>query len=112
MTEVEKRKVAICRHCGQPMLFSFCLPYCEWVCVPCGVGVGMIDNDRYKYISEKKYQALRKKYAKDIHKRSWETAKAGGGTCKNCGKEFNCPTCKEAENHKYQYWGKNKSGRY
>lgn len=26
--------------------------------------------------------------------------------CRHCGTAFNCITCKEAEEHKYEYWGK------
>ena len=51
------------------------------------------------------------KYAADLHKKSYETAKAGGGKCSTCGTNFNCEKCREAESHEYQYWGKGKQTR-
>lgn len=99
-------KAPLCPHCGEPMLWSFCLPYCEYVCVPCGDGVGMCEAGKKVDFPAEEIKALREKYAADLHKRSYETAKAGGGGCTICGTKFTCEKCQEAEQHIYQYWGK------
>ena len=104
----ETVKVPLCPHCGEPMLWSFCLPYCEYVCVPCGDGVGMMNAGTKVERPAAEIEALREKYKADLHKRSYETAKAGGGKCATCGTSFNCVSCREAEQHEYQFWGKGK----
>lgn len=104
-------KAPICPHCGEPMLWSFCLPYCEYVCVPCGYGVGMMNAGEKREYPAEEIKALHEKYAADLHKKSYETAKTGGGKCGTCGTNFNCEKCREAESHEYQYWGKGKQTR-
>ena len=102
----EMVKVPLCKYCGQPMLWSFCLPYCEYVCVPCGDGVGMLEAGDKVEMPKEEIDALREKYKEDLHKKSYETAKAGGGKCSICGTDFTCKECQRAENHEYEFWGK------
>lgn len=98
-----------CPKCGQPLLFSFCLPYKEYVCVPCGVGFEFLNGCETINVSEKEKDKLYKKYKIDIQKISLNTAKNGGGRCKICGTKFNCKKCQKIEKHELKYWGKTKN---
>ena len=102
----DKVTVRICPECGSIMIPSFCLPYKEFVCVPCGTGEEFFNNCERKEVDEHILDDLRNKYQKDIHKISLQTAKNGGGQCRYCGLNFNCDKCKEIESHTLEYWGK------
>ena len=99
-------KVYKCPECGGSMLFSFALPYKEYVCVPCGTGEAFCNGCEIKEIPLQEHEKLKAKYKKDLQKVSLNTAKNGGGICKTCIKEFNCEHCQEIDKHQFEYWGK------
>lgn len=102
---MSKVRCPICPKCNEPMLFSFILPYKEYVCVPCAHGEEFLCNKTE--VEEEELEKLRKKYKNDLGKRGWETAVNGGGTCNECDDKFNCKICKAFEAAEYTHWGKN-----
>jgi len=95
-----------CPKCGEPLIFSFCLPKKEYICVPCGIGFEFLNGCERIEIEEQKYKKLKNKYAKDLEKIGFNTCKNGGGKCNICGTEFNCKHCKKVEKYELKYWGK------
>lgn len=94
-----------CTSCGEPMMYSFCIMYNEYVCIPCGIAKPMFGNgcDTIK-TTEEKERKLKEKYKDDI---KFLAFTQGGASCSKCNKTGgnNCPTCKLPEELKD--WGKN-----
>lgn len=92
-----------CPECGEPMIQSMCLPYCEYVCIPCGIGRPFSWGSK-NLIPEKEHDKLYEKYRKDIHKLAFEK---GGATCCSCNNRGgnNCETCDVS--YKFKYYKKN-----
>ena len=89
-----------CPSCGKPMIFSFCIMYNEYVCIPCGRAVEMF-NGLYKIkTTQKKEDQLKENYSDDITLLAFTR---GGARCKDCNKYMgnNCPTCKLPKELKY-----------
>lgn len=89
------KEVKLCPHCGETLIFSFCLPKKEFVCVPCGIGFEFLNGCKTKTIKKEEYDKLRKKYSKDLEKIGFNTCKSGGGKCNICGTQFDCDNCKK-----------------
>ncbi len=101
-------KIDICPKCGEPLIQSFCLPYKELVCVPCGIGFPMWNDCTKREIEKKEYDALYEKYKDDVDKKGNETVRKYGGRCTICDDKFDCERCKKTLERNYKYWGKKK----
>ena len=92
-----------CPTCGKPMIFSFCIAYNEYVCIPCGKSVPFFNGLEEITTTRKEEKKTKKKYENDINRLAFIQ---GHATCSKCNEPGgnNCPVCKiESE---FKYWGK------
>lgn len=88
-----------CPNCGQPMVFSFAIPYKEYICVPCGTSEEFC-CERDSETTQEREDELKKKWADDLDKLAFEV---GGAVCRKCNKSGgnNCKFCKIKKEFKY-----------
>ena len=91
-----------CPGCEEPMIFSFCVKYKEYVCIPCGTAEEFL-CDKQAETTQEAEDKLKEKYKNDIQRLSFLH---GGATCGNCNNSGgnNCKKCKVPE--EFEYWDK------
>ena len=94
-----------CQLCGQPMVWSLALRGNEYVCVPCGVGVPVFNDLPTVVVGEDAHDALRAKYAQDLH--AVTVVRHCEGKCAGAVNGTWCAygLCPIPTDFKYQYFG-------
>ena len=92
-----------CPQCNNAMIFSFCIAYKEYICIPCGTSEEFLNGLETTETTQKKEDALKKKYSADLDRLAFTL---GGATCSKCNssKGNNCKHCKFPD--EFKYWNK------
>lgn len=53
---MNKKEIAVCPICGEPMIWTFAFSGCEYYCLLCGYGCGMFGAKKVDETKELKYQ--------------------------------------------------------
>lgn len=79
-----KGKIEICSICGEPMIGTFMIPYCELYCLNCGNACGIFSGER---IEATKELIIKQRMYKDIFKSLYKNIIPIGSqrcSCKKC----------------------------
>lgn len=53
---MNKKEIAICPHCGEPVIFTYLYPQSEYYCLMCGRSYGIFGCERTSITLELKYK--------------------------------------------------------
>jgi len=101
---MEKEEYPQCTKCGHAMVWSFAIPYKEYVCAPCGRGLPMFNSAPKLMRSGRYMNRKKKKWERDLHA---ITVSSGSGQCISERNGEPCPLgiC-PPDSYEYQYWRK------
>ena len=92
-----------CPDCNNPMIFSFCIAYKEYICIPCGRSAEFFHGLEKIETTQKKEDALKKKYESDLDRLAFTVGGANCGKC-NSSAGNNCKNCTFPD--EFLYWDK------
>lgn len=91
---MKDKRITICPHCNEPMVWTFMIPYSEWYCLNCGHSCGCM-NGKTIYATDE--LIIKQKMYKEIFKALYKNIMP------HTAQRTDCKKCKELNQYHYKH---------